>query len=127
MNILDENTKSALDAGQTVVLSGGYIVMSPETFRYALETSCKETLHAVFDKETPDQGTAIEANDSSICAMCGGDDIAGTACSRLILETGYGSANDLERVTVPLCGECADRLYAEMTQMPGARIDDIQI
>ena len=68
-----------------------------------------------------------EANSSFICAMCGGDDIAATVCSHLILETGYGSANDLERVTVPLCGECADRLYVEMTQMPGARIDDIQI
>lgn len=71
--------------------------------------------------------SAKEANGSSICSMCGGDDIAGTACSSLILEMGYGSVNDLERVTVPLCGECADWLYVKMVKMPGARIDDIQV
>ena len=123
MIILDEAARAMLDAGKTIVLEGGYIVVTTETLFQVVQSAMLETLGDITMKQPIEE----EANDSSICSMCGGEDIAGTACSSLILETGYGSANDMERVTVPLCGYCADRLYAEMIQMPGARIDDIQI
>lgn len=126
MNILDEDTRAMLDAGRTAVLNGGYLVMTPETLKQAVQTAVITTVELSSDAISKHIDTE-EANGSSICSVCGGDDIAGTACSRLILETGYGSANDMERVSVPLCGECADRLYAEMCKMPGARIDDTQI
>lgn len=116
MNQLDAQTKAMLDAGSIVILNGKYLVMTSETLKQAVQD---DLIVTIGDKE--------EANDSSMCSMCGGGDIVGTACSSLILETGYGCANDLERVTVPICGECADRLYVEITQMSGARIDDIQI
>lgn len=123
MDTLSENIKAVLDGGGMALLDGKYLAMTTETLNQAV----KDGLMMAIGDTALEQAADEEANDSSICAMCGGDDIAGTACSRLILETGYGSANDLERVTVPLCGECADRLYVEMTQMSGARIDDIQI
>lgn len=123
MIILDEAARAMLDAGKTIVLEGGYIVVTTETLFQVVQSAMLETLGDIMMKQPIEE----EANDSSICSMCGGEDIAGTACSSLILETGYGSANDMKQVTVPLCGDCADRLYAEMTQMSGARIDDIQI
>ena len=126
MNILDESTKAMLDAGSTAVLNGGYLVMTPETFKRVVQTASITAVDMLSDVIL-EQPPTEETNDSSICSMCGGYDIAGTACSSLILETGYGSANDMERVTIPLCGECADRLYMEMIQMLGSRIDDIQL
>ena len=114
MNILDESTKAMLDAGSTAVLNGGYLVMTPETLRQVVQTAVVTTVEAFDDAVTE------EANDSSICSICGGDDIVGTACSVLVLEAGYGSANDMERVKVPLCGGCCDKLFSELVQLPGA-------
>lgn len=116
MNLLDENTKSALDAGQTVVLSGGYIVMSPGTFRYALETSCKETLHAVFDEEASEQDTEeIEANDSFIqqgfkCHFCGKEN--DFTEYTMTITGGYDSDHDMEAVTLEVCAECLETMLA---------------
>lgn len=115
MNVLDENTKSALDAGQTIVLGGGYLVMSAETFKYALETSRKETLHAVFDKEAPEQDTEEEANDSSInqgcnCHFCGKEsDFPEYAVT---ISGGYDIDHDMETVTLEVCAECLETMLA---------------
>lgn len=119
MNLLDEHTKSALDAGQTIVLSGGYIVMSPETFRYALETSCKETLRAVFDEEAPDQDIEIEANNSSMnqdakCHFCGKENHWGTEYI-ITIEGGYNSDHDMETVSMDICAECLEKMLAAVS------------
>ena len=45
------------------------------------------------------------------CEICGGEDCAGVALSRLRLLCGYGSAHDGERVELTVCGNCADNLY----------------
>lgn len=123
MNLFNENITTTLDNGGIALVDHKYLAMTPETLNQAV----KDGLMMAIGDTAPEQAADEEANDNSICSMCGVGDIGGVACSSLILETGYGSANDLERVTVPLCGECADRLYVEMTKMPGARIDDIQI
>lgn len=104
MNLLNENVVATLDEGGIVVLDGKYLAMTPETLNQAVKDGL---MMAIGDTDT-EQATDKKANDSSICSMCGEDDVAGVVCSRLILETGYGSANDMERVTIPLCGECAD-------------------
>lgn len=111
MNTLDENTKSALDAGQTIVLSGGYIVMSPGTFRYALETSCKETLHTVFDEEAPEE----EANDSFIqwvcrCHFCGKE--SDFTEYTVTISGGYDSDHDMETVSMNVCAGCLEKMLA---------------
>lgn len=58
--------------------------------------------------------TMIGQNDDFIakrCDICGGEDCAGAALSRLRLICGYGSAYDTERVELTICGECADKIY----------------
>ena len=45
------------------------------------------------------------------CDICGGEDCAGAALSRLRLICGYGSAYDMERVELTICGKCADKIY----------------
>lgn len=45
------------------------------------------------------------------CEICGGEDCAGTALSRLRLICGYGSRYDGERIELTICGECADKIY----------------
>lgn len=45
------------------------------------------------------------------CEICGGEDCAGVALSRLRLLYGYGSTHDGERVELTVCGNCADNLF----------------
>lgn len=55
-----------------------------------------------------------ERNDDFImqrCDICGGEDCAGVALSKLRLICGYGSVHDMERVELTICGECSDRIY----------------
>lgn len=115
MNILDEQTKVMLDAGSTAVLNGGYLVMTPETFKYALETACKETLHVVFDGEVSEQDTDTEANDSFIqqgfkCRFCGKKNDATEYTMTII--GGYDSDRDTEKVTMEVCAECLERMLS---------------
>lgn len=44
------------------------------------------------------------------CEICGGEDCAGVALSRLRLLCGYGSRCDGERIELAICGDCADRI-----------------
>ena len=66
-------------------------------------------------------------NENFVCAMCGEEDMPGFVGSKLVLEAGYGSAYDTERVKVPLCGECCDKLFDEFLQSPGAVVEDCQV
>lgn len=55
----------------------------------------------------------LERNDdftNTRCEICGGEDCAGVALSRLRLLCGYGSTHDGERVELTVCGNCADNL-----------------
>lgn len=45
------------------------------------------------------------------CMICGGEDCAGVALSRLRLLCGYGSTHDGEVVELTICGNCADNLF----------------
>lgn len=47
----------------------------------------------------------------------------GKVGSTLVLTVGYGSTHDTERVTVPFCGECCDKLFAELSKLRGAVIE----
>lgn len=44
------------------------------------------------------------------CELCGGEDCAGAALSRLRLTCGYGSAHDGERIELVICGSRIDRI-----------------
>lgn len=66
----------------------------------------------------------MKQNMNFVCAMCGKEDMPGFVGSCLILEAGYGSVYDTERVTVPICGECCDKLYDELAGKPGAKLED---
>ena len=48
---------------------------------------------------------------SGRCPLCGGDDSWGEVYSRLRLDCGYGSLNDMESLDLMICGECADKFY----------------
>ena len=48
-------------------------------------------------------------NTDFICEICGRPDII---ASKMILQANYGSANDGERVTLDVCGNCIDKLFA---------------
>ena len=48
-------------------------------------------------------------NTGFICEICGQPDIV---ASKIILQANYGSANDGERVTLDVCGNCIDKLFA---------------
>lgn len=47
-------------------------------------------------------------NTDFICGICGQPDML---ASKVILEANYGSANDSERVTLDVCGNCIDKLF----------------
>jgi len=56
----------------------------------------------------------MEQNKDLVCALCGNEDFPGYGTnSAITLAAGYGSEHDTERVTIPLCGECFDKLFAE--------------
>lgn len=66
----------------------------------------------------------MQANEDFIaCSWCGAEDMPGIANSTLTLVAGYGSEHDLERVTVPLCGECCDKLFSELSKLRGAVVE----
>lgn len=65
----------------------------------------------------------MQANEDFVCAVCGTEDMPGVAGSTIVLVAGYGSLHDMERVTVPLCGECCDKLFAELSKCRGAVIE----
>ncbi len=69
----------------------------------------------------------MESNSSFVCALCGQRDnpppIDEGVNSYLVLTVGYGSIYDMEKVTVPLCGDCADKLFPELAKLPGAKME----
>ena len=66
----------------------------------------------------------MQANEDFICSICGAEDMPGVACSTLVLAAGYGSVeHDMERIKVALCGECCDKLFAELSKLRGAVIE----
>ncbi len=55
-----------------------------------------------------------EQNDDLIikpCDICGGTDAVDTVLSSINLVLGFGSIYDGERVSLDICGECADKIY----------------
>lgn len=48
-------------------------------------------------------------NTDFICEICGKSDMV---ASKVILDANYGSANDGERVTLDVCGNCIDWLFS---------------
>lgn len=62
----------------------------------------------------------MESNSSFVCAICGKQ---GDFPSKLEIAAWYGSIHDMERLTVPICGDCCDRLFAELEHKPGAVLD----
>lgn len=53
------------------------------------------------------------------CELCGGNDVAGVALSRLRLVFGYGSRHDGDRIEFAICGDCADKIYKMIVQQKG--------
>lgn len=68
-------------------------------------------------------GKKMKSNPNFVCAMCGAEDMPGAVGSTLILPAGYGSLHDMERMAIPLCGRCCDRLFAELIQLLGATVE----
>jgi len=62
-------------------------------------------------------------NGDLVCALCGGEDAAGKARSTLTLAAGYGSQHDMDRLTVPICGECCDWLFSELSRCKGTEVE----
>lgn len=66
----------------------------------------------------------MQTNEDLVCSICGGEDLSGKVYSTLTLTAGYGSVeHDMEVVKVPLCGECCDKLFAELSRCRGAVIE----
>lgn len=65
----------------------------------------------------------MKANEDLVCSICGAEDMSGAAGSTLTLTAGYGSVHDMEKVIIRLCGECCDRLFAELSRCRGAAIE----
>lgn len=62
----------------------------------------------------------MESNSNFVCAWCGKcDDFP----SHLELAAWYGSLHDRERLTVPICGSCCDRLFTKLENKPGAKLN----
>lgn len=51
-----------------------------------------------------------------VCEVCGNTDLVP---SNIILECNYGSAYDGERITLAICGNCADRLHDKIIKNKG--------
>lgn len=49
------------------------------------------------------------------CSLCGKADVEDVALSELRLCCGYGSYYDGEVVEVSICGECANKLYVDLS------------
>ncbi len=62
----------------------------------------------IYPKEKEVNTMSKQCSYPARCALCGGEDCAGAALSRLRLICGYGSTNDGERVELTICGGCAD-------------------
>lgn len=48
---------------------------------------------------------------SFCCDICGKEDLIP---SRIIIERNYGSIYDGEKLTLEICGDCADRIYSSI-------------
>lgn len=48
-------------------------------------------------------------NTDFICEICGRPDMV---ASKMILQANYGSANDGEQITLDVCSNCIDKLFA---------------
>lgn len=115
MNLLDENTKTILDAGQVVVLDGGYIVMTPETLSQTVQSSVVDVLTDVVQEQPAKE----EANDSSIthgfkCHFCGKKNDWGTE-HIVTITGGYASDHDMEAKSVEVCAECLEKMLAAVS------------
>lgn len=114
MNILDENTKAMLDAGQVAVLSGGYLVLTPETLKRTVQSSIVDVLEDVVSEQPPEE----EANDSSInhgckCHFCGKE--SDFTEYIITISGGYDSDHDMERVSIDICSKCLERMLAAVS------------
>ena len=115
MNILDEDTKAMLDAGRTAVLDGGYLVMTPETLKQAVQTAVITTVELSSDAIS-EQATAEKANSSCInrgfrCHFCGKVNKWGTEYA-VTIEGGYASDHDMESATLEVCAGCLEKMLA---------------
>lgn len=115
MNILDESTKAMLDAGSTAVLNGGYLVMTPETFKHVVQTA-SITAVDMFSDVISEQPAIEETNDNSIqqgcrCHFCGKESDCGTEYI-MTIEGGYNSVRDTETVSMEVCGGCLEKMLA---------------
>ena len=115
MNILDESTKAMLDAGRTAVLDGGYLVMTPETLKQAVQTAVITTVELSSDAIS-EQATAEQANSSFIqqgckCHFCGKASHWGTEYI-VTIEGGYNSDHDMETVSMDVCAGCLERMLS---------------
>lgn len=66
----------------------------------------------------------MKSNNDFVCAICGSEDMPSAVGSTLVLVAGYGSLHDMERAAIPLCGECCDKLFTELIQLPGAMAEN---
>lgn len=118
MNILDEDTRAMLDAGRTAVLNGGYLVMTPETLKQAVQTAVITTVELSSDAISKHFDTE-EANDSSInqgtkCHFCGKESHWGTEYI-VTIEGGYNSDHDMETVSMEVCAGCLEKMLAAVS------------
>lgn len=60
----------------------------------------------------------MDEQKKQVCAVCGKDDGFGYANSTLTLTAGYGSKNDLESITIHICGECCDKAFEKIAKLP---------
>lgn len=111
MNILDENTKAMLDAGQVAVLDGGYIVVTSETLFQVVQGATLETLGDIM----MEQAFEDEANESFIeqgcqCHFCGKKNDFTEYI--MTISGGYDSDHDGETVSMNVCTECLEQMLA---------------
>lgn len=64
----------------------------------------------------------MKSNNNFVCAWCGQQDDFPSP-SHLEVSAWYGSIHDRERLIVPICGDCCDRLFAQLEHKPGAVLD----
>lgn len=111
MNLLDEATKKALDAGKIAVLDGGYIILTPETLFRMVQGDTLETLGDIMMEQPAEE----EANDSFIqwvcrCHFCGKE--SDFTEYTVTISGGYDSDHDMETVSMNVCAGCLEKMLA---------------
>lgn len=114
MNILDENTRSMLDAGKVAVLDGGYIALTPETLFQTVQDATLETLDDIMMEQVNED----KANDSFIqqdckCHFCGKESDFTEYIMTIV--GGYDSGHDMETVSMNVCGGCLEKMFAAVS------------